>query len=79
MDCNGDTMKRSGIRPNTGIRSDLKVLHQTRVAAVIARKTAGQWLDDGIREKIEREGKSGQASTSNSRNVNREGDRAVGC
>ena len=50
-----DTMKRSGIKPNTSIRIDPEALHQARVAAVIDRKTLGQWLEEAIKEKVERE------------------------
>jgi len=34
------------------------VLHQARVAAVTQKKTMGQWLEEAIEEKIEREQKS---------------------
>ncbi len=46
---------RTGIKPNTSIRIDLDILHQARVAAVIQKKTLGQWLEEAIMEKIERE------------------------
>ena len=39
------------------IRIRPSVLHQARVAAVIQKKTLGQWLEDAIIEKIEREQK----------------------
>ena len=48
-------MKRSGIRPNISIRIDPNVLHQARIAAVTAWLTLGQWLEQAILEKIERE------------------------
>ena len=40
------------IRPN--------VLHQAHIAAVIQKKTLGQWLEETILEKIEREQKLGK-------------------
>jgi len=40
------------IRPN--------VLHQAHIAAVIQKKTLGQWLEEAILEKIEREQKLGK-------------------
>ena len=49
---------RTGRKPNTSIRVDLDILHQARVAAVIQKKTLGQWLEEAIVEKIEREQKS---------------------
>ena len=48
-------MKRSGIRPNTSIRIDPDVLHQARIAAVTVKKTLGQWLEQAIEEKIQRD------------------------
>ena len=48
---------RTGIKRNTGIRVDLNILHQARVAAVTQRKTLGQWLEEAIVEKIDREQK----------------------
>ena len=48
---------RTGIKPNTSIRVDLDILHQARVAAVTLKKTLGQWLEEAILEKINREEK----------------------
>jgi len=48
---------RTGRKPNTSIRVDLDVLHQARVAAVTEKKTLGQWLEEAIVEKIERQQK----------------------
>ena len=48
---------RTGIKPNTSIRVDLNILHQARVAAVTQKKTLGQWLEEAIVEKIDREQK----------------------
>jgi len=50
----------TGRKPNTSIRVDLDILHQARVAAVSAKKTLGQWLEEAILEKIEREQKLGK-------------------
>jgi len=46
---------RTGRKPTTSIRVDLDILHQARVAAVTRKKTMGQWLEEAILEKIERE------------------------
>ena len=46
-----------GIRPNLSVRMNPEVLHQARVAAVIHKKTLGQWLEEAILEKIENEQK----------------------
>jgi len=46
---------RTGRKPNTSIRVDLDILHQARVAAVTQKKTMGQWLEEAIVEKIQRE------------------------
>jgi len=37
------------------IRIRPSVLHQARIAAVIQKKTLGQWLEDAIIEKLEKE------------------------
>ncbi len=42
-------------RRTTSIRIDVEVLHQARIAGITVRKTLGQWLEEAIREKIERE------------------------
>lgn len=44
-------------RPTTSVRIKLDILHQARVAAVSQKKTLGQWLEEAIMEKIEREQK----------------------
>jgi len=49
---------RTGRKPNTSIRVDLKILHQARVAAVTQKKTLGEWLEEAIVEKIEGEKRS---------------------
>lgn len=48
---------RTGRKPNTSIRVDLDILHQARIAAVTQKKTMGQWLEEAIVEKVEREQK----------------------
>jgi len=44
-----------GITPHLSIRMNPDVLHQAKIAAVIQKKTLGQWLEEAIAEKIERE------------------------
>jgi predicted HicB family RNase H-like nuclease len=51
---------RTGRKPNTSIRVDLDILHQARIAAVTQKKTMGQWLEEAILEKVERERKLGK-------------------
>ena len=46
---------KTGRKPNSSVRVDLDVFHQARVAAVTQRKTLGQWLEEAILEKVERE------------------------
>ena len=48
---------RTGRKPNTSIRVNLDILHQARVAAVTQKKFLGQWLEEAIAEKIQREQK----------------------
>jgi predicted HicB family RNase H-like nuclease len=48
-------MRESKQKPNVSIRIDPEVLHQARVAAVTEKKTLGEWLEEAIKEKIERE------------------------
>ena len=48
-------MKESRQKPTTSIRVDKGILHQGRIAAVTSKKTLGQWLEEAIAEKIERE------------------------
>jgi len=42
------------------IRIRPSVLHQARIAAVIQKKTLGQWLEEAIIEKADREQKQGK-------------------
>ncbi len=51
---------KTGRKPNSSIRVDLDILHQARVAAVTHKKTLGQWLEEAIMEKAEREQKGGE-------------------
>ena len=46
---------RTGRTPNINIRMNPDAYHQARVAAVMARKTIGKWLEEAIQEKVERE------------------------
>lgn len=55
--CYISNMEAKDVRPTTGIRIKPDILHQARVAAVTARKTLGQWLEEAIQEKIGREEK----------------------
>ena len=48
---------KTGRKPNSSIRVDLDIIHQSRVAAVTQEKTLGEWLEEAIVEKIERERK----------------------
>jgi predicted HicB family RNase H-like nuclease len=48
-------MKQSKSKPNMSIRIDPEMLYQAKVAAVTAKKTLGEWLEEAIQEKIERE------------------------
>ena len=47
---------RTGRMPNISLRIIPDAYLSARVEAVKARKTVGQWLEEAIREKIEREG-----------------------
>ena len=48
---------KTGRKPNSSIRVDLDTLHQARVAAVMQKKTLGEWLEEAIIEKVERDQK----------------------
>ena len=43
------------MKPTNSIRIDPEFLHRARVAAVTAKKTLGEWLEEAIGEKITRE------------------------
>ena len=53
--CYHRVMKEKHRWPTTSIRANPEVIHQARVAAVTAKKALGQWLEEAIVEKIERE------------------------
>ena len=46
---------RTGRTPNISLRLNPDAYQAARVEAVKAKKTVGQWLEEAIREKIERE------------------------
>ena len=46
---------RTGRKPNFSIRINPEALRQARHAAVNQEKTLGQWLEEAITEKIQRE------------------------
>ena len=46
---------RTGERPNISIRIYRDVYHQAKIGAVVASRTIGEWLEDAIKEKIERD------------------------
>jgi predicted HicB family RNase H-like nuclease len=48
---------RTGRTPNFSIRINPNALQQARQAAVAKKRTLGQWLEEAIVEKIERESK----------------------
>ena len=50
-------MKTKERRPICSIRMKPDILHQARVAAITEKKTLGQWLEEAIAEKIDREQK----------------------
>ena len=49
---------RTGRKPNFSIRINPDALNQARGAAVTQKKTLGQWLEDAIVAKIERQSKA---------------------
>ena len=50
-------MKEKHHWPTTSIRVNPEVLHQARIAAVTRKKMLGQWLEEAIMEKNNREQK----------------------
>ena len=46
---------RTGHTPNISLRINPDAYHAARIEAVTARKTVGQWIEEAINEKIERE------------------------
>ena len=56
-------MVESEQRKLTAVRIKPTSMHQARIAAVTDKKTLGRWLEEAIREKVEREGQSKGAVT----------------
>ena len=50
-------MEKTEVRKLTAIRLIPSVVHLARIAAVTDQKTLGQWLEEAILEKLEREWK----------------------
>ena len=46
---------RAGQTPNINLRINPDAYHAARIEAVTAKKTVGQWLEEAINEKIDRE------------------------
>ena len=46
---------RTGQTPNISLRINPDAYHAARIEAVTARKTVGQWIEEAINEKIDRE------------------------
>ena len=55
-------MPRTGRAPNISLRINLDAYYAARIEAVTARKTLGQWIEEAIREKIEREKEAGNVT-----------------
>jgi len=55
--CHHRSMKEKHRWPTKTIRANPEVFHQARVAAVTQKKMLGQWLEEAIVEKIQREQK----------------------
>ena len=53
---------RTGQTPNISLRINPDAYQAARVEAVKARKTVGQWMEEAIREKIEREKEAGDVT-----------------
>ena len=49
---------RTGQKPNFIVRMNADAARDARQAARLAGKQVGQWLEEAIREKLEREGKN---------------------
>jgi len=48
-------MQNSSRRSVKSIRITDDLYHEARIAALISRKSAGQWIEEAIREKLGRE------------------------
>ena len=53
---------RTGPAPNISHRINPDAYHAARIEEVTARKTLGQWIEEAIREKIEREKEEGNVT-----------------
>ena len=53
---------RTGRGPNISLRINPDTYYVARIEAVTARKTLGQWIEEAIREKIEREKEAGNVT-----------------
>ncbi len=53
---------RTGRAPNISLRINPDADYVARIEAVTARKTLGQWIEEAIREKIEREKGAGNVT-----------------
>ena len=53
---------RTGRAPNISLRINPDAYYAARIEAVPARKTLGQWIEDAICEKIEREKEAGNVT-----------------
>ena len=51
-------MNKRGLRKPRNVLINPDTLHEARVEALRARKSLGQWLEEAIDEKIEREEKN---------------------
>ena len=47
---------RTGVTPNFGVRVDPDAANVARAAARASNKRVGKWVEEAIREKVEREG-----------------------
>ena len=52
---------RTGRKPNFSIRINPDALRKARYAAINKEKTSGQWLEESITEKIQREHKKSKS------------------
>ena len=53
---------RTGRTPNISLRINPDAYHAARIEEVTARKTLGQWIEEAIREKIDREKEAGNVT-----------------
>ncbi len=50
-------MNEKPVRKPRNVLIDLDILHKARVEALRSKKTVGEWLEEAIEEKLEREEK----------------------